>query len=141
MHQRYKRTTMNEEQFIKERIGDGNPFKVPDRYFDSLTDSVMANVMANGKPVADAASKPAKTRTISVRLRRIMYAAACVAVVAVMSLTLVFNGDDEQKLAARSQKKTDATYTETTEIATVEEVADLAMMDNSDIYAYLCSDY
>lgn len=129
---------MNEEQIIKEKIGEGNPFRVPDHYLDHLTDSVMANVMANGKPVMDATAT--KTRTISVRLRRVIYAAACVAVMIVVSLTVHLGGNDNQKLADSRTKTNESTYAETHE-TTVDEVADLAMMDNSDIYAYLSYDY
>ena len=129
---------MNEEQIIKEKIGEGNPFRVPDHYLDHLTDSVMANVMANGKPVMDAAAT--KTRTISVRLRRVIYAAACVAVMFVVSLAVLLGGNDNQKLADSRTKTNEPAYVETHE-TTVDEVADLAMMDNSDIYAYLSYDY
>ena len=129
---------MNEEQIIKDKIGEGNHFRVPDHYLDHLTDSVMANVMANGKPVMDAAAT--KTRTISVRLRRVIYAAACVAVMFVVSLTVLLGGNDNQKLADSRTKTNEPTYAETHE-TTVDEVADLAMMDNSDIYAYLSYDY
>lgn len=129
---------MNEEQIIKDKIGKGNPFRVPDHYLDHLTDSVMANVMANGKPVMDAAAT--KTRTISVRLRRVIYAAACVAVMFVVSLAVLLGGNDNQKLADSRTKTNEPTYAETHE-TTVDEVADLAMMDNSDIYAYLSYDY
>ena len=129
---------MNEEQIIKEKIGEGNPFRVPDHYLDHLTDSVMANVMANGKPVMDATAT--KTRTISVRLRRVIYAAACVAVMFVVSLAVLLGGNDNQKLADSRTKTNEPTYAETHE-TTVDEVADLAMVDNSDIYAYLSYDY
>ena len=129
---------MNEEQIIKEKIGEGNPFRVPDHYLDHLTDSVMANVMANGKPVMDATAT--KTRTISVRLRRVIYAAACVAVMFVVSLAVLLGGNDNHKLADSRTKTNEPTYAETHE-TTVDEVADLAMMDNSDIYAYLSYDY
>ena len=129
---------MNEEQIIKEKIGEGNPFRVPDHYLDHLTDSVMANVMANGKPVMDATAT--KTRTISVRLRRVIYAAACVAVMFVVSLAVLLGGNDNQKLADSRTKTNEPAYAETHE-TTVDEVADLAMMDNSDIYAYLSYDY
>ena len=129
---------MNEEQIIKDKIGESNPFRVPDHYLDHLTDSVMANVMANGKPVMDAAAT--KTRTISVRLRRVIYAAACVAVMIVVSLTVLLGGNDNQKLADSRTKTNEPTYAETHE-TTVDEVADLAMMDNTDIYAYLSYDY
>ena len=129
---------MNEEQIIKEKIGEGNPFRVPDHYLDHLTDSVMANVMANGKPVMDATAT--KTRTISVRLRRVIYAAACVAVMFVVSLAVLLGGNDNQKLVDSRTKTNEPTYAETHE-TTVDEVADLAMMDNSDIYAYLSYDY
>ena len=129
---------MNEEQIIKEKIGEGNPFRVPDHYLDHLTDSVMANVMANGKPVMDAAAT--KTRTISVRLRRVIYAAACVAVMFVVSLTVLLGGNDNQNLADSRTKTNEPPYAEPHD-STVDEVADLAMMDNSDIYAYLSYDY
>ena len=91
-----------------------------------------------GKPVMDATAT--KTKTISVRLRRVIYAAACVAVMIVVSLTVLLGGNDNQKLADSRTKTNEPTYAETHE-TTVDEVADLAMMDNSDIYAYLSYDY
>ena len=35
---------MNNEEYIKKRIGKGNPFKVPDGYFASFTSDIMSRL-------------------------------------------------------------------------------------------------
>ena len=58
---------MKEEQYLIEKLGKENPFKVPDGYFDSLTSQVMARVDAEQKQQAGP-----KARTVW--LRPVLYA-------------------------------------------------------------------
>ena len=39
---------MNEEQYLIEKAGKENPFRVPEGYFDTLASQVMARVDAEG---------------------------------------------------------------------------------------------
>ena len=113
---------MNEELYIKSRMGDKNPFRVPDGYFDNLAAEVM-------KQVPD--QQPAQSR--QVRLRPWLYAAACL-LVAVLTATLyLFQPDPAPQHVAVATSAPSDTY--------VEDVADYVMADNIDIYACLASDY
>ena len=108
----------NEEKYIREKLGQNNPFRVPEGYFDQLTERVMAQ-LPERRP---------KSRLVT--LRPWLYAAACVAVVAVMGLTFHFHQSaEEQQMANMTANNTEISY--------IEEAADYAMLDNAEIYAYL----
>ena len=110
---------MNEELYIKSRMGDKNPFRVPDGYFDNLVADVMTSLPEQPK------------RSMMVRMRPWLYAAACL-LVAVFTVTVYFLAPEtySQDAVATATEFSD-TY--------VEEVADYVMADNNDIYACLAS--
>ena len=125
---------MNEEEYIRERIGKHNPFTVPDGYFDQLS----AQVIDRLSPVTTAADtdeshtgtgKPAIVRY----LRPLLYAAACI-VLAIAVGTFYRNAatSDAEQLVAH-QQETVTTYSD----SYIEDMADYAMLDNEDIYASL----
>ena len=105
----------NEEKYIREKVGQKNPFTVPEGYFDQLTSQVMSQLPERRQ----------KSRVV--QLRKWFYAAACVAVVAVMGLTYHFA--DDQAIVASVDSNTDNSY--------IDEAADYAMLDTTEIYAYL----
>ena len=113
---------MNEELYIKSRIGNKNPFCVPDGYFDSLTAEVMQKL-----------PEQPKKKGLVVRLRPWMYAAACTVAV-LFTATIYFFAPENvnQPQVAAVESATD-TY--------VEDMADYVMADNIDIYACLASEY
>ena len=108
-----------EEKILIEQFGRQNPFRVPEGYFDSLTERVMTQ-LPERKP---------KSRLVS--LRPWFYAAACFAVVAVLGLTYHFHQTDvtQQVAATEVVAPTVDSY--------VDEAADYAMLDNVEIYACL----
>ena len=109
---------MNEEGYIREQVGTGNPFRVPDNYFEHFADRVMQQLPERQK----------KSRLVA--LRPWLMAAACLVAVVVMSLTVLFNQQPtEGQMAANNET---ATY--------MDEAADYAMLDNAEIYACL-ADY
>lgn len=109
---------MNEETYLKETIGTRNPFQVPEGYFEQLTQQVMQQLPER------------KPQSRLVALRPWLYAAACVVVLVVMSLSLYLKPDaGEQQVAVAS---VESTY--------MDDAADYAMIDNSEIYACLTSD-
>jgi len=112
---------MNEELYIKSRMGSKNPFTVPEGYFDNLAAEVMRNLP----------EQPQQSKFV--RLRPLMYAAACL-LVAVLTATIFFS---PEKTAEPSSIAAVSTTTDTY----VEDVADYVMADNIDIYACLTSDY
>ena len=130
---------MNEEKYIRDKMGTRNPFTVPDGYFDKLADQVIGRLPAESVsaepadgPVPAVTGKPAAVRY----LRPLLYAAAC-AVLALALGTLLRNSTDvaPDKYVAKHQEAT-ATYSDTY----MEDMADYAMLDNEDIYASLLAD-
>jgi hypothetical protein len=117
---------MNEEMYIKSRMGQENPFRVPDGYFDSFAAEMMKKL-----PELPEQSEQPKTGLL-VRLRPWMYAAACM-VVAIFTATLYFVNDTPSQEVPAAVAATSDTY--------VEDVADYMMADNLDIYACLASEY
>lgn len=116
---------MNEEQYIRSRMGNGNHFRVPDGYFDRLADSVMAQIPEETKD-----TKPGRV----VSMRPWLYAAACL-LVAVLTATAYFLVPETtgQSVVATTTVSASDTY--------VDEAADYVMADNNDIYACLASDF
>jgi len=109
----------NEVKYIKERVGQDNPFRVPEGYFEQLTQQVM-----NQLP-----ERQQKARTL--RLSSWYYVAASIVLLAVMGATVYFHQEEreQQQMAVTVETNTDNTY--------IDEVADYAMIDNTEIYACL----
>ena len=105
----------SEEQVLREKMGSRNPFTVPEGYFDQLANDVIQQLPERRQ----------KSRIVA--LRPWLYAAASVVVAVVMAISFLFNQKDTQEQTA--DNAADNTY--------IEEVADYAMFDNAEIYAYL----
>ena len=119
---------MNEENYLIERVGKENPFRVPEGYFDTLADEVMARVEGSAAPV------PRKARVVW--LRPVLYAAAsvCALFISVVGYQSFSRYQSAQPVAQQmnvSQQGDDS----------FEQAADYLMVDNEDIYACLSSDY
>ncbi len=113
---------MNEELYIKSRMGDKNPFRVPEGYFDNFTAGMMQMLPEQEAP----------KKSLIVRLRPLMYAAACL-MVAIFTAAVFFSHDDAATPEVASISQPVDSY--------VDEAADYLMADNMDIYACLTSDY
>lgn len=109
---------MNEEKYIQEKVGNRNPFRVPEGYFDHFADQVMATLPER------------EPRARRVWLRPLRYAAAAVCVFALGTLSWMALSPDTPQLQAEAvqQEVTDETF---------DEAADYMMIDNYDIYACL----
>lgn len=118
-----------EERYIRNKAGSANPFRVPEGYFDSFPAQIMERL-----PECEAVGATVRRPFIE-RFRPMMYAAACL-LLAVFG-TAVYMHESEirpEKAGAgvvASGSHTSGSYTYE------EELADYAMMDNTDIYAYL----
>jgi hypothetical protein len=138
----------NEELYLKERVGTDNHFTVPEGYFEQLTEQVMSRLpglevqtlsdeqtAANTVPLDTTERKAAggKHQGMLVRMRPWLYAAACVAALAVMVFSLHKEDQTtvEPALAATS----------VVEEEFMDEAADYAMLDNMDIYACLADNF
>lgn len=120
---------MNEEEYLRSRMGTKNPFTVPEGYFEQLTAQVMDRLPEK---------KPAKVAVMK-RLRPWLYAAACVCV-GVFVAAVAFNQQTEdlqgqQQMANINQESVNY-YSD----SYIDEAADYAMIDSQEIYSYLLAD-
>ena len=109
---------MNEEKYIQEKVGSRNPFVVPEDYFVTFADQLMASLPER------------QPRAKQVWLRPLRYAAVvvCVFVLGVVSW-LTLSPETQQPIQASAvQISSDVAF---------DEAADYAMLDNYDIYACL----
>ena len=116
------------------------PFKVPEGYFEQLTDKVMHSLPEEAVPSAQTlqmtqAGQPVRP-TLQRRLRPLLYAAACL-VIAIFSFTLFFNKTIEKKQTQQVAIATEQQSDILTNDEYIEEEADYAMLDNQDIYYLL----
>ena len=120
---------MNEEEYLRSRMGTKNPFTVPEGYFEQLTAQVMDRLPEK---------KPAKVAVMK-RLRPWLYAAACVCG-GVFVAAVAFNQQTEdlqgqQQMANMGQENVNY-YSD----SYIDEAADYAMIDSQEIYSYLLAD-
>jgi hypothetical protein len=125
------------EKYVRSRMSRKEPFQVPEGYFDNLVGEIMAKLPEqkelDGAGQTDSRKVVPLTPSLYARLRPVLYVAACL-LVAVLSFAVYFADSDEkegQQVAAQYSYKD----------ASIEEVADYMMADNSDIYACLTNDY
>ena len=119
-----------EEKEMQVRFGKENPFRVPEGYFDQLTDRVMAQLPEREQQAEQISLSDRHPKSRLVALRPWLYAAACTIAVVVMGVTfLSHDSAEEQPLASTSTTNTESQY--------IDDAADYAMLDNAEIYAYL----
>lgn len=127
----------NEEVYIRERMGNRNPFTVPEGYFDHLADDIISKLPGDAMEcsLSDSSSTIHRRTAVIRRLRPLLYAAACFAI-AIFGITIYLNKNysDDQLHVAQQQEQT--IYSDTY----IDEAADYAMLDNEDIYAGLLAD-
>ena len=133
---------MKEEDFLMEKVGRRESFRVPDGYFDSLAARVMEKLPEQEHTTVEIEATSGEEHRAKVvrpvfgrRLRAMLAAAACVAAI-VFGATLFFNDSEQhdQMSAIALNGPSDDGYTY------LDEAADYAMMDNQDIYACLMSE-
>ena len=127
---------MNEEEYIRQKMGERNPFTVPEGYFDTLASQIMAKVEAEGVEARDIKTGKEKRAKV-VWLRPVLYAAASVC--ALFVSVVAYQSYSEQGVAAPTQNVVANNQVMMDEY--FEEAADYVMLDNQDIYACLSSDY
>lgn len=139
----------NEEKYLREQMGSKIPFRVPEGYFEQLTEKVMQRLPEEAVPATQTEEAVPAAQTVQMvstnqttrptllrRLRPLLYAAACL-VVAIVGFTLFFNKTIEEQ-----QPQQVALATEQQEVIQasdeyIEEEVDYAMLDNQDIYYLL----
>ena len=119
-----------EEKEMQERFGKENPFRVPEGYFDQLTDRVMSQLPERDQQAEQISLSDRRPKSRLVALRPWLYAAACTVAVVVMGLTFYsHDAVEEQPLASTSITNTESQY--------IDDAADYVMLDNAEIYACL----
>lgn len=124
-----------EENILKERFGKENPFKVPDGYFDHLTERIMENLPEQEIRVIDIRSR--QTLWQKLPLRKI---AAAVAVVALLGGGSFWAWQHEGNSKGVVHVKQHEQKAVASEEAAFNEMADYAMIDNETIYASLMTE-
>ena len=106
-----------------------NPFTVPDGYFDTLTERVMANIPEN-----EVRMMPAQNDKHVLRKWWKAVAAAAAVVVAVFGMGLYMQqGGNEAKMETVAVQQTSDGSAETN----IDAMADYIMCDDYELYAYL----
>lgn len=124
-----------EENILKERFGKENPFKVPEGYFDHLTERIMENLPEQEIRVIDIRSR--QTLWQKLPLRKIAAAVAVVALLGGGSFWALQHEGDSKMVAHAKQHEQKAVSSED---AAFNEMADYAMIDNETIYASLMTE-
>ena len=124
-----------EENILKERFGKENPFKVPEGYFDHLTERIMENLPEQEVRVIDIRSR--QTLWQKMPLRKIAAAVAVVALLGGGSFWALQHEGDSRMVAHAKQHEQKAVSSED---AAFNEMADYAMIDNETIYASLIAE-
>lgn len=124
-----------EENILKERLGKENPFKVPEGYFDHLTERIMENLPEQEIRVIDIRSR--QTLWQKLPLRKIAAAVAVVALLGGGSFWALQHEGDSKMVAHAKQHEQKAVSSED---AAFNEMADYAMIDNETIYASLIAE-
>lgn len=133
----------NDELYLKKTVGNRNPFRVPEGYFEQFTDQLMQQLPEREDTVAkqlDIAQKHV-SQTLARRtlLRPLLYAAACTALALMLGVSYYFM----QSTAPSNEPAPIAVVATTpaTDYSYYEEAADYAMLDNTEIYACLSESY
>ena len=124
-----------EENILKERFGKQNPFKVPEGYFDHLTEKIMENLPEQEIHVIDIRSR--QTLWQKLPLRKIAAAVAVVALLGGGSFWALQHEGNSKVVAHVKQHEQKAVSSED---AAFNEMADYAMIDNETIYASLIAE-
>lgn len=121
------------EKWLRSHYGNDNPFTVPEGYFESLSDSIMSMLPEQQTHVVDMGNNFWK-RKIAVALA----VAASVAVIISVSLTVGYQ-HDAAKLADGSSNAISEQQSAYSDYTVVDEMANYAMLDNVDMYAYVAT--
>ena len=120
---------MEREEFLVERLGRKQPFKVPNGYFEDFAAQMMDKLPEKEAQIVR--MKPHGWK----KYRPFAYAAACVCAAIFCVGTYLHSNSSEEQLSQNV-----ATVQPTSTYSAIDEVADYTMMDNVDFYAYV-SDY
>lgn len=120
-------------EILDRPYSDHGAYRVPEGYFNTLGQRIMAAVDAEEKAAANATKKQTKGRLILMpRIRHA--AAACLTALLVGMGTLAYFAYDSDSTAMTAES---SQTSETDEY--VKECMDYAMLDNNDVYMYVAN--
>lgn len=124
---------MNENQILKNRPKGNAGFRVPEGYFEGLTEQVMQR-LPEEKPVS-----LQLTRSRWQIYRPVVLAAASV-ITAVFSIGIVMHSGHGGTDMAASQSQVSLSQDASTN-KVIDQIATYSMMDNEDMYTYMSENY
>jgi len=146
----------NEEKKIKQLFGNENHFHVPEGYFDTLSEQILAKIPEEesavfGEEALVASFEPIAQKISLWRRLPVRKIAASVIAAAMLGGGLAFGlrnaenqpgtyGHTEVAQTAQARHSHHNLSTATSDDAAFEQMADYAMMDNQDIYASLIAE-
>ena len=125
---------MNNElnDILNGRPANKSPFKVPENYFDTLNERIMAAIPDERNEVAE---KSNNIMFFSIKQLRWAAAIACMIIAGVTATLYSLNDNNNKELNAEFQGQ----YVSPSDDALM-EAADYAMMDNQDMYQLLAEE-
>lgn len=137
----------NDELYLKQKVGNRNPFRVPENYFEQLAEQVMQNLsdVARQEPITQSANQP---RARKLQIRPWLYAAACSVVALAMGVSYYFMNSQATSTEAAPMASVAPAHNTASDMSDLrsdnsyyDDAADYAMLDNAEIYAYLSENY
>ena len=125
-----------EAKFISDKFGHRTPFKVPEGYFDDLASQIMQNIPEPRHHIEGARIVEMKVSRWR-RLRPIAVAAASVCV-AVFGMGIYLHSGERGAAGTHAERMKDVPSASS--YAAVDAIADYAMLDTEDMYAYMEDD-
>lgn len=124
--------TTSDEKYLEEHFGKGQPFKVPEHYFEDFSSRLMARLPEQAAtPVI-----PIREHRPVQRRGQLMAVAAAFAGLIVGGAAVWFSSDETSQSVAHTAP-VENVPTESAYGGSFDELADYAMLDNEDIYAYV----
>ncbi len=124
--------TTSEEKYLEKHFGKGQPFKVPEHYFEDFSSRLMARLPEqSATPVVPIREH----RSVSRRGRWMAVAAAFAGLIVGGAAVWLSSGESPQSVARTAPVEN--VPTESAYGGSLDELADYAMLDNEDIYAYV----
>ena len=120
------------EKWVRSHYVNGNPFSVPEGFFENLSDSIMGILPEQKTHVVSMDNNSWKKKIAAA-----VAVAASVAVVISESLTGGFSLGTAKLAQGGSVDDSEQAFS--TEYTVVDEMANYAMLDNVDMYAYVAT--
>lgn len=121
-----------EEKYILDKVGRKTPFAVPDDYFDDFATQLMQSLP---EPESTDKARVVALKPMALRRFRPVAIAAASLIAAIFSLGIYLQGSKPQ--VAESQATASAGAAVGASYTAVDAMADYAMLDTEDMYAYM----